>query len=246
MTRDQLRREKFEDHLRRVLQAEARSSPMPAELLQIPDRWIGQPRKVTPALLGRWVAIVTVVVVAVASVSFLPRVVEFGGSIFRGPLTAREAATFVGVPPEQVVATRDGVVVLRLVPGPRPQAQLLLVSDTDAGLESSLLTQVPVPTGVFEEGSSLIWTEQLSCEPARGLAQPNILFGASDPSPTRMTINVPAQGTWHDRLFLFVLEEATVRPDQWVRLVTGSGEDRRRGLLFDRSDPCTGDAPRGH
>jgi hypothetical protein len=240
------RDELLEDELRRVLGLQAQAAPMPLGVLEIPERWADQPRRLRLAPIGRGVAIAAAVTLVVALAAYLPRIEGLGAGMFRAPLTAAGAAAFVGVPAEQVVETRDGAVLLRVVPGPQPQAQVILVTQTDAGLESSLHAQVPVPLGVLDAGSSLIWSEQLSCAPERGLRQPNMLFGASNPSPTRMTINVPAQGTWHDRLFLFVLEDADLTGHE-VLLETGTGSsDRRSGLLFDRGDACTGEPPSGH
>jgi hypothetical protein len=217
---------------------------MPLGVLEIPERWADQPPRLRLAPIGRGVAIAAVALLAVSLAAYLPQIGGFGAGLFRSPLTAESAARLVGVPIDQAVETRDGVVVLRVVPG--QQAQVILVAQAESGLESSLLAQAPVPLGVLDAGSSLIWSEQLSCAPERGLRQPNMLFGASNPSPARMTINVPAQGTWHDRLFLFVLEDADLTGHE-VLLETGTGSsDRRSGLLFDRGDACTGEPPSGH
>jgi len=149
------------------------------------------------------------------------------------------------VPVNQVVLTEDGAVGLRLVDGVELEAQLLLVTPTRAGPETQILTQVPVPPGLLDPNTALVWAEQLSCAPERGLAQPNFLFGAAQ-SPGRITVSVPARATQQDRLFIVVLEETDLR-GQVVRLATdGRPFDERSGLLFERRDPCTGEPPRPH
>jgi len=239
------RGDRLEAELRRVLGTRAQAAPMPRGLLEIPKRWTDQPRRRRLAPFGRGAAITAAVILVIAFTASLPRIGGLGAGLFRASLTAERAAGLVGVPIDQVVETRDGVVAIRVTPGPLPRADIILVTETDTGLSENLLTQVPVPPVVLEDGSSSIWSEQLSCAPQRGLRQPNMLFGASNPAPTGLTTSVPAQTTWHGRFFLVVLEDADLQ-GQEVLLETGSGSDRRSGQLFDRGDACTGAPPRDH
>lgn len=235
----------LERDLRRLLGARAHAAPMPPGVAEIPPRWLTPRRGLRLARVGGVAALLAATALLIVVLTQLPRIVDVGQLPSGVGVSAESAAAHLGVPASQVVLTRDGAVGLRLVDGVELEAQLLLVRPTSAGPETQLLTQVPVPPGLLDPNTALVWSEQLSCAPERGLEQPNFLFGAA-PSPEKITVSVPARATQQDRLFIVVLEATDLR-GQVVRLATDGGPfDERFGLLFERRDACTGELPHPH
>lgn len=239
----------LERDLRRLLRARADSAPMPAGLADIPRGWLSPADRPTRQRAARapWLIAAAVVLVLVATQ--LPRALELGRRIIGSELTAETAAAHLGVAAGQVVMTRDGAVGLRLVDGFGPRAQLLLVTSSGPDLETEVLTEVPVPDALFDANSVVVWSEQLSCAPERGLQQPNFLFGAVTPverAPAPITVTAPAQVAQEGRLFVAAFDDADLT-DVMVRLgVDGQTFDERPGRFFDRDDSCNGQPPRPH
>ena len=235
----------FEDRLRGLLSVRAQGAPMPPGVAEVPSRWLRPRARVGGASLARVAGIFAAALVMIAVVAQLPRIADIARFPVGSGLTAQSVAAHLEIPVGQVIMTEDGAVALRLVQGAELKAQLLLVAPTSDGPAAQVLTEVAVPSGVLDPGTSLVWTEQLSCAPARGLKQPNYLFGAS-PSPGTITVSVPARATQHDRLFIIVLEPADL-DDQLVQLASdGRPFDERTGTLFERRDACVGEPPRPH
>ena len=234
----------LERELRRVLGARAQGAPMPAGVVEIPNRWTRQPRRRWVAPVGQWLGAMAATAVLVALVTQLPRVADVAGPS-NTAVTAEVAAVVVGVPKNQVVETRDGAIALRLLGSPPREAHVFLVTSVDGRLERRLLTQVAVPRVVLDDESSTIWADFLSCSVESGFQQPNIIFGAASPAPSRATINLPAVGTSHERFFLFVLDVVDLDGQQ-VRVSVSNGAAEWPGAMFDRGDRCTGEPPRPH
>ena len=216
---------------------------MPAGVTEIPRRWLTLPHRVHLAPIGRMAGLVAASGLLVAVVAQLPRLLAnlpIGTSV-----TVEAAAAHLGIPEGQIVMTEDGALALRLVDGEPLAAELLLVTSTASGPETHVLTEVAVPLGVLDPDSGLVWSEQLSCAPERGLRRPNVLFGAA-PTSQGLTVTVPARIAKDGRLFIVVFEAADLRGVD-VGLAVGSRPfDRRPGMLFERRDACNGEAPRGH
>lgn len=233
----------LEHELRRLMRARAQSAPMPAGVVEIPNRWIKLARRrwLSPV---RWVGAMAAGAVLVALVTQLPRVADVLGPS-NIAVTADAAAAIAGVPVNQVVETRDGAIALRLLGSPPREAQVILVTSADTGIDRRLLTQVAVPPMVLDDESSTIWAEVLSCSVESELDQPNIIFGAGSPAPTQAAINLSAVGIRHERFFLFVLDDADL-DGQLVRVSVTNGSADWPGAMFDRGDECTGAPPRRH
>ena len=237
-------RERGQTVLRRLLGSRAQEAPMPGALLGIPKRWTKDPRRRSLAPVGRAVGAMAAAVVVIALAAQLPRVLDLAGRPLTA-VTAEAAAAAAGVPANQVVETRDGAVALRLLDGPKQEAQVILVTATQGGLERRTLTQVAVPPVVVDDESSTIWGEVLSCSVESGLQQPNFVFGGGSPAPTEAAINLPAAGISHERFFLFALDNADLS-DQQVRVSATNGSAEWPGAMFDRGDTCNGQPPRDH
>jgi len=215
---------------------------MPGDLLDVPDRSVRSSHGRT------WLAVMRVVVVGAVAVLLVVLGIralpleELRGQFGANPVTLEEVATLVGVPPSQVVATRDGAVALQLREG-GTEAHLYLVapSPTGDGLESRLLGWADVPPGVLTNGSELTWYEHLSCENQAGLRQPNIVFGASGADISADTVSVPAAGTRNGRLFLIVLEEGQPAGDGVHLTLEEARDGRFPGISFDQGDACAGE-----
>lgn len=132
-------------------------------------------------------------------------------------------------------------VAMRLVDAGRT-AQVFLATAAETGLVPDLFTEVQVPQGVLVRGSEIRWTERLSCAPERGMRQPNLFFGAADPSRP-LDVSVPARTTWQGMLYLIVLEEPHLDGVE-VDIGDPAGFEQVLGVNFDRADPCNGEPPR--
>lgn len=233
----------LEHELRRLMGGRAQAAPMPAGVVEIPNRWIKHPRRRSLAPL-RWAAAMAAGAVLVALVTQLPRVADELVPA-NTAVTAEAAAAVAGVPLNQVVGTRDGAIALRLLGGPPREVQVILVLPADGGLDRRVLTQVAVPPLVLDDESSTIWGEVLSCSVESGLHQPNIIFGAGSSAPTQAAINLPAVGIRAERFFLFVLDDVDL-DGQVVKVSVTNGSADWPGTMFDRGDECTGAPPRRH
>jgi hypothetical protein len=232
----------LESELRRVLGARAAQAPMPSDLLDVPDRSLRSSHAST------WLAVLRVVTVAAAAVLLVVlgaqalRLGELREQLGASLVTVGQVATHVGVPPRQVVVTRDGAIALQLREG-GTEAHVYLVtrrSDGD-GLESRLLGWADVHPGVLAEGSSLTWYEHLSCESTSGLHQPNIVFGATGDGIRAETVSVPATGTTNGRLFLIVLNEGQSAGESVYLTAEQADAGAGPGISFDRGDACAGE-----
>ena len=232
----------LEHELRRLLRARAQSAPMPAGVVEIPNRWtkLARRRWLSPV---RWVGVMAAGAVLIALVTQLPRVADVLGPS-NTAVTAEAAAAVAGVPVNQVVETPDGAIALRLLGSPPREVQVILVTSADGGLHRQVLTQQTVPPMVLDDESSTIWAELLSCSVESGLHQPNLIFGAAS-LPTQAAINLPAVGIRHERFFLFVLNDADL-DGRLVRVSVTNGSAEWPGAMFDREDECTGAPPRRH
>lgn len=234
--------DRLEAELRRVLGARARQAPMPAGLLDVPDRWTrGSHGRIWFALMRVFTVGAAAVLLVVLGAQVLP-LGELRGQLGANHVSIERAATHVGVPPSQVVATRDGAVALQLREGGTEAHLYLVVPGPSAdGIESRLLGWADVPPGVLTRGSELTWYEYLSCEDGADLHQPNIVFGATGADISADTVSVPAAVTTNGRLFLIVLDEGQPA-GKGVYLTAEQAQDGRgHGISFEHRDACAGE-----
>ncbi len=235
----------LDSRLERLLRTDAAAAPLPQDVLRVPRAWVRGRRQVPTAQIGRVLAIAGVIAAAIVMMVALPRIWQVGTDMAAGPLTAEGAAALADVPQGQVVATRDGFLALKIIE-PAGDVQVMLITDADPEPVVKVLTQVPMAIINIQPNSSLLWVEALSCSPDRGMQQPNMLFGYTQPPPSRVSLNVPARWTAMNGFFLVALEDAVLAPNQQIMLDLGSGRDRRPASHFAESDACTGEPPVGH
>lgn len=191
----------FDAELRRALAPGAAQAALPPDTLRVPAGWVRQ-RRSTTGLLGRALAYglvaVAAMVVAVEASGWLPRTTQVR--------TVASVAGMVAVPQPQVLATRDGFLAVRFSPSVPETVELLLIAPNAD--PSVLATGSLTPDARVPDNLSMV-TFPLSCVPAAGLEQPDIVFGyvqlASAPVD-QITLSVPATGTSNDGLFVFALD----------------------------------------
>ena len=175
-------------------------------------------------------ALVAVVAVAVPKIP----------SLFPAQVTASTAAALVGVPAEQVVETRDGAVAFEVVPGPERAMNIYLVTQARDGLTQEHLATIPVPAGLFDDQSSTVWMDWVSCSPLRGIEHPNFIVGGANPPPTHVAVSHASETAAHDMYFLVVLEGSDLA-DGSVAISLGNGSATTPAAAFDRGDACRGE-----
>lgn len=231
----------FDDDLRHALASRARGVPLPAEALRIPRGWVGEPHSPF-GLLGRGLAFAAVVAAAVIVVaqasSFLNRTeVEGIGSV----------AARLGLPERQVLQTQDGYLAVRFNPSRTEAVDLLLVpADGDPQvLATGVLQPAAREAGVVSLGAFPV-----SCDAERGLAQPNAVFGYAQmagASIDQITLNLSAQNTTSDGLFLFALDPGKTPTDVATLTARSSGRPDLAGAsdikpeAFGGNNACSGE-----
>ena len=232
--------EPFDARLRRVLAMQARAAPMPPALADIPDSWTRGGRAVSLAAIGKVVGVAAAAVLAVALVAQLPRMVPVGAR----PVSAGDAAAFLGVSRAHVVETRDGAIAIRPISAREPTVEVVLVTQADSGLKTHRLARVQLPTG--NRLATAVWAEPISCSLDRGLQQPNFLVGGSDPPAD--AVRVASQATpSHRGLFLTVFDTVDMHYGAGVSVeLSGlpsidSANLTVPGTAFGRDDACTGE-----
>lgn len=197
-------RQSFDDDLRQVLAPRVRQTPLPAAVLRVPDRWVRQ-RPSLDQLVGRPIAIAAMVAAGVLLATQLPWLT----ALRQEPLTAASAASRVGMPARQVLATRDGMVAIRFSPNRSSVLEVLLISGDGTTGDVRVLSTASLDPSALREEVLSFKLFSLSCAPAAGLAQPDFLFGYTQYAgifPETIDLNAASVGTWNDGLFLFALD----------------------------------------
>ena len=108
------------------------------------------------------------------------------------------------------------------------------------GLTQEQLAMIPVPVGLFDDQSSTVWMDWVSCSPPRGLEHPNFIVGGANPPPTNVSVSHAAETAAHDGFFLIVLDGSDLA-DGSVDVSLGSGRANTPITAFDRADACRGE-----
>ena len=159
--------------LRHVLQPRARQAPMPDELFEVPRAWV-RPRR-SPSLVGRGLALVATAAGATLLMTLiLSRVVPAPPS--GNPVDDRAAAlSAFGIDPELAVETADGLLALRVEVDGTARIRLGLI--TGSGAEYRWRDLAVTQGRTDPVADSYAYVLPISCAPAAGLAQPDLVFG---------------------------------------------------------------------
>lgn len=236
------REQTLESRLQAALQARVRAAPMPAGLLDVPDSWTRPPRGSTLGMLaavGGTVAAAAVAIVVLVQLSGLTVPVN-------RTVPPAAAARLVGVPVGQTLQTRDGAIVAEVtITDGFQQMQITLVTTGTDGYEAHPLAVFPIPQAMLRENTSAVWGDFVSCSPARGMEQPNILVGGSNPHLKTVEVSTPARTITFDRYMVSVLEERTVDVEELEVTLEGAtgpaGGVTWLGSMFDGADACLGE-----
>ncbi len=219
--------------LRHALQPRAREAPMPDKLFEVPRAWV-RPRR-SPALIGRGLALVATAAGATLLVTLiLTRVVP--APPVGNPVDDRAAAlSAFGIDPELAVETADGLLALRVEVDNAARIRLGLITGSDGEYRWRELAVTEGRTDSVV--ASYAYALPISCAPAAGLAQPDLVFGYVRVADGHELVAVRpkagldevrgrwsvSSGGWHAGLFLFAM-----RPDH------GPGPDGLDLLIVER------------
>lgn len=225
--------------LRRALQSTSATTPMPVDLLDVPDAWVGQ----RPGLLRRLRRPTAFAAVAVAAVLLATQLGQFAANRADG-MSLQTAAAVLGLPARQVLQTADGFVAIRMNPSRVGRIELL---HADAqGRSTIVIATAQLDPARLGKDTVSMSAFGVSCRPDAGLTQPDFVFGYvhyASVFPDQVAVDAPSTGTWNQGLFVFALDPDV--PPGWLAIDTHSSArpdlDAKAQFApeaFDHRDAC--------
>jgi hypothetical protein len=236
--------------LRHALQPRARQAPMPDELFEVPRAWV-HPRR-SPALIGRGLALAATAATAMLLVTLiLTRIAPAPSS--GNPVDDRTAALGAfGIDPELAVETADGLLALRVEVDGTARIRLGLITGSRGEYRWRDLAVAEGSTDAVADSYAYVFP--ISCDPAAGLTQPDIVFGYFRVADGHELITIRpkagldavrgrwsiASGNWHAGLLLYAMQPgAGPRPEGLDLLIVESYPVQRpdSGVVLTVTDP---------
>jgi hypothetical protein len=202
--------------LRHALQLRARQAPMPDELFAVPRAWVRSRR--SPTLVGRGLALLATAAGATLLVTLvLTRIAPAPPS--GNPVDDRAAALGAfGIDPELAVQTADGLLALRVEVDGAARIRLGLVTGSAGEYRWRELAVAQGRTDAVAD--SYAYVLPVSCAPAAGLAQPDLVFGYVRVADGHELVTIRPKagldevrgrwnispGGWHAGLFLYAMQ----------------------------------------